>query len=731
MIDLQRTQKGFLFTLDAVFALIVASLGISILLYVHYTNNAQFIQTSLEATSVLNNLVQTTVGYAGTGSQLTSYLSGAGNAAASTWPTYAHDQALSSSAGFGPPPYLLYSTNFNSVAGSMPDSVNVDGGWVLFTTGASSNQIYAVNATTGATISGFPITTAGTSLTNPILYNNEIIVGNWLSGCSPCGIEGLSKTTGAQLWFTNMGAAATTPLELEGGYVAYGCGSTNLCIVNPVNGSGAFGIAMPSSLKAQLPAYANGEYLVSTTSVGSLNYLLSYTYTSAGSLVNTWQLPLSTSASTNPVIVGNRIAVGSGTSLYLATLSGVLVSTVSLTGQTKGIASSGGNVYVQTAAGIYGFNATGSQIFSHTTVAETENLTPSVAGSTLYTLINGYLFQGYNVQTGQQLWNITLPYTPPITSNFFNIALGYGNAYIPNNNNLYAFGTYKAKPSDNLLQSLGSMYLNNQGAYASLMLSKLYPSQNVGLYINSTYAPDLQVATFNGVSSYVTTPALITPVNHTIVLWMETNSPRTSPAQIAVSLWGAYNAHLGIYGSGEGFTFARDGGGAISSNVVPVAGQWYQVALVLNSAKIASIYVNGALKGTGTAPAQTEVWTIGDIIGSDVSPPASAFSGQIADVQFYNSTLTAGQIQQLYSQGIFGQPLGGPKLLGWWPLDGNGNDYSGNFRAGFPYNVVYQPATYLPGSLLNSYQVSKATAPLVLPSNGINNFYNVSVVIWK
>jgi len=727
MMDLQRSHKGFLFTLDAVFALIVASLGISILLYVHYTNDAQFIQTSLEATSVLNNLVQTTVGYAGTGSQLASYLSSSGNSAGSTWPQFAHDQALSGSTNFAPPPYLIY--NYTASSTIAPPYANVGDGIAVFTVGTS---VYAINATTGTVLPNFPVTVAGAA-SAPIVYNNRIILSTWTSGCTPCTLTELGKT-GNVIWSTSTGYAVSSysSLQVEGGYIAYSCSGVNLCISNLVNGS-LVGVISATPLSVQPPAYANGQYIVATSTAGSQNYLIGYSLISSG-IAQNWRTMLSTSATTNPVIVGNEIAVGSGSSLYITTLGGVLLKTVAVTGTAKGIAGSGSSIYLQTSAGVYGFNATGTQIFSHATPTDTYNITPSVAGSTLYTLINGQIFQGYNVNTGQQLWNFTMPsapYSPAGTQYYNNVALAYGNAYVADASMLYAFGTYKAKPSDNILQTLAAMYLNGQGGYANIMLSKLYPAQNVGLYINSTYAPDLQVATFNGVSSYITTPPVMQPQNHTVVLWMETNSPRTSPVQSMVSMWGSFNAHIGIYGSGSGITFNRNAGGSISSGVVPVVGQWYQVAVTLDKDKIASIYVNGALKGTGVAPSSNEVWSTKDIIGSDVSPPSNAFSGQLADVQFYNSTLSSGQIQQLYSQGIFGQPLSASKLVGWWPLDGNGNDYSGSFNTGLPSNMVYQTSAYLPGSLLNSYQVSKATVPVTLPSNGINSFYNVSVVIWK
>ncbi len=54
------------------------------------------------------------------------------------------------------------------------------------------------------------------------------------------------------------------------------------------------------------------------------------------------------------------------------------------------------------------------------------------------------------------------------------------------------------------------------------------------------------------------------------------------------------------------------------------------------------------------------------------------FSGQISNVQVYNTSLTSNELQAMYISGIGGAPLVLQNLVGWWPLNGNANDYSGN-----------------------------------------------------
>ncbi|MGC8538979.1 MAG: hypothetical protein ACP5MK_03885, partial [Candidatus Micrarchaeia archaeon] len=87
-------------------------------------------------------------------------------------------------------------------------------------------------------------------------------------------------------------------------------------------------------------------------------------------------------------------------------------------------------------------------------------------------------------------------------------------------------------------------------------------------------------------------------------------------------------------------------------------------------------------------------------IGPAISNGNDALNGYISNVQIYNTSLSAQQIQQLYQEGIDGRPLPNAGLVGWWPLDGNANDYSGTGNNGVQQNVVYaSPANYTRDSI--------------------------------
>ena len=80
---------------------------------------------------------------------------------------------------------------------------------------------------------------------------------------------------------------------------------------------------------------------------------------------------------------------------------------------------------------------------------------------------------------------------------------------------------------------------------------------------------------------------------------------------------------------------------------------------------------------------------------SIVSDPLITMGGSgggpfyMSNVQIYNTSLSNSSIQALYQEGIGGAPIDLQNLVGWWPLDGNANDYSGNGNNGAATNVKY------------------------------------------
>ena len=119
------------------------------------------------------------------------------------------------------------------------------------------------------------------------------------------------------------------------------------------------------------------------------------------------------------------------------------------------------------------------------------------------------------------------------------------------------------------------------------------------------------------------------------------------------------------------------------SNPLPV-GQWSFVAITWNGIT-QDYYINGYLAysisaGSGPITPTNNCLRIGARGGC--SSAGSLFPGDIADVQLYNTTLSANQIYSIYVEGIGGIPISPAYIAGWWPLNGNANDYSGNENNG-------------------------------------------------
>jgi len=121
---------------------------------------------------------------------------------------------------------------------------------------------------------------------------------------------------------------------------------------------------------------------------------------------------------------------------------------------------------------------------------------------------------------------------------------------------------------------------------------------------------------------------------------------------------------------------------------------WYFVVATINRNGFMTVYINGVADGSPTDISASSAININvayDFAMGSAQPLTSAqyFKGLISNVQIYNTTLTANQIQALYLEGIGGAPMKLQNLVGWWSLNGNSNDYSGNNNNGVPTSVTF------------------------------------------
>jgi hypothetical protein len=154
--------------------------------------------------------------------------------------------------------------------------------------------------------------------------------------------------------------------------------------------------------------------------------------------------------------------------------------------------------------------------------------------------------------------------------------------------------------------------------------------------------------------------------------------------------------------------------GATGYPVLPVSvNAWHFVGFTYGGGTSMTLYVDGSSSTITGVAQQAVVMTPSAYIG-DVNPGSGAqyWMGSIANVQLYNASLTANQVSALYQEGIFGAPILQSNIVGWWPLDGNGNDYSGSGNNGQYSNLTFQTMAQFNVTLLAKNGTGLSGAPV-------------------
>jgi hypothetical protein len=208
------------------------------------------------------------------------------------------------------------------------------------------------------------------------------------------------------------------------------------------------------------------------------------------------------------------------------------------------------------------------------------------------------------------------------------------------------------------------------------------------------------VAGFNGGSSYITGNALASPI--TATAWIYVTSYPSSSAILSTimefdgSSSGAGNIQFQMTSSSWSSGCTGINGGLLlwgqigndwcSTSTIPLK-TWTFVAFTSNSVG-STVYINGASQGSsGGLASQASSNTI-FVVGYQNCCGGRYFNGFISNVQLYNTALSASEIQALYAEGIGGDPIVIQNLAGWWPLNGDFNDYSGNGNNGVSTAVI-------------------------------------------
>ncbi len=119
--------------------------------------------------------------------------------------------------------------------------------------------------------------------------------------------------------------------------------------------------------------------------------------------------------------------------------------------------------------------------------------------------------------------------------------------------------------------------------------------------------------------------------------------------------------------------------------------QWEMITATYDgSTGYAAIYLNNQVFQSGTIlSGQGLLESAAFKIGGVGWTTSGTFKGKMANVQLYNTSLSSSEIAALFNEGVGGSPVKLSNLVGWWPLNGDAKDYSGNNNNGAASGITF------------------------------------------
>ena len=773
-------MKGIVFTLAAVFAIMIATIAISILLYFNYAPVNQY---TIKFSS-LNYLVHTlsSVNLRNfTALPLTTQIDNQYQANNQAWPSFYQDNSNNASNQAGPnTDSLLLVQTFGSVVN--PNSL-IAGGDNIYVTmygGSSLSTVddipsYAYGYLTnygnicffhytgysGCTGSGF----SSTNIIADLYYNNEIIYANKTS------------LVAANYWVDNniipQSGVVSSPmigydnLILMPVYVSNNAAETGIMGVYANNGTKAW--LLNTGGEVNSTAIAPG--LISAE-VGNTVKIFSY---------DGYGTPLSLYNTPYPYKLTHIITYQG--SFYVADSS-----------VFSGIASYNNTLYYQSVTN-YTYakgNVNGGSWKTYMPPYVGKSLSngqPVASQDNLYTLwSNGYLVD-QNTYDGTIKWIVHIPYQGQLSPHMI---LAYGKLYVISGNHLLGFGVCPGYPNQSVMSNIATFYLDTLSSCADIMLNAVSPSSNAYIivnitgsqnpgYSNGTYmypyimnftgnlystgsyvdipnSTDLNPqAGINGVMSLCTWYNIASlsdyygplikgkspPSNGNVWGYTIDQGGYTGPSSHpSFTVWSSSGQNI-AYGEANTITFnsmLNNWSFACFTYDYPSQKAYYYFDGVQYPASITNAY------GPASSDTGNLIIGAGENMSDNLKPGYSKVS--VADLQIYSSILSQNQVKTLYEEGIIAPPIQNSSIVGWWPLGGDTNDYSGNGNVGFPFNVEPKYADYISPTYLNAYDVGVFKTPIpveggisVLASLNeygifsdnppVKNLINAGVYTWK
>ncbi len=240
----------------------------------------------------------------------------------------------------------------------------------------------------------------------------------------------------------------------------------------------------------------------------------------------------------------------------------------------------------------------------------------------------------------------------------------------------------------------------------SLLSEKAFNPPFLSPYLEN--ASGAEVAAFDGINSGISfgSTTLLNPAsNVTLSAWVYVSNYSSNARNGAGIISKGIQYEISVNSIGYAVV---DGVLAITpvySNTVVPLDKWVHITGELSNNGTAEICVNiSCNSASGAAEASLSTSSDPLQIGNGTIPSSSIgslyFDGYISNAQVYDRALSYNQISTLVSEGLFGNPVNGSALAGWWPLNGNPNPSTGTGSAGS--YVGYVNTGILPFGTLNA-----------------------------
>ncbi len=303
---------------------------------------------------------------------------------------------------------------------------------VVYVGGDQDDNVYALDANTGATLWSYP--TGGWVRSSPAVANGVVYVGTY-NAFGNSYLYALNASTGAKLWSFTTGYVDSSP-AVANGVVYVGSIDHNLYALNATTGAQLWSFTAGNQIDSS-PAVANG--VVYIDSIDRNLYALN-----ASTGAKLWSFTTGGYVRSSPAVANGVVYIGSydhnvyalnastGAKLWSFTTGAEVDSSPAVANGIVYFASGDHNVYALNTN-------TGAKLWSFTTKNWVDS-SPAVANGVVYLVSQDEIVYALNASTGAQLWTYgpcgPLASSPSIVDGVVYIGCGDNSQFA---GNIYAF----------------------------------------------------------------------------------------------------------------------------------------------------------------------------------------------------------------------------------------------------------------------------------------------------